>query len=73
MKIDKNKIEDFIVHFVAVIFAIAITLAIMAITFGITFGVLYFLCWLFRLAFSWQIAFGIWLLVEVVICIRNKW
>lgn len=49
---------------------IIITLVVLAICYGISFGItgliIKGICWAFGLAFSWKLAFGIWLVLALV-------
>ena len=49
---------------------IIVTLIILVICYGIGFGItgliIKGICWAFSLAFSWKVAFGIWLIMILV-------
>lgn len=54
----------------AVILLIIVFAVVEAASFGLVAGVFWLICWAFGLTiFSWKIAFGIWLVLEVVIAI----
>lgn len=52
------------------IIGIIVTLIILAVFYGISFGItgliIKGICWAFGLAFSWKLAFGIWLVLALV-------
>lgn len=52
--------------FGTIILAIAIIIFACAVSFGITSVLIYGICWAFNFAFSWKIAFGIWLLMALL-------
>lgn len=45
---------------------IAIVIALLLASFGFTALLVKCLCWAFRYAFSWKIAFGIWILLTLI-------
>lgn len=52
------------------VIGIIITLIILAVFYGISFGItgliIKGICWAFGFAFSWKLAFGIWLILALV-------
>lgn len=52
------------------VIGIIVTLIILAIFYGISFGItgliIKGICWAFGFAFSWKLAFGIWLILVLV-------
>ena len=52
------------------VIGIIVTLIILAIFYGISFGItgliIKGICWAFGFAFSWKLAFGIWLILALV-------
>lgn len=52
------------------VIGIIIFLVILAICYGISFGItgliIKGICWAFGFAFSWKLAFGIWLILALV-------
>lgn len=55
---------------------LATTLALL-IVLGLNFllfaGLLYLICFCFSIAFTWKLALGIWLIVEIIkLCFSNK-
>lgn len=52
------------------VIGIIVTLIILAVFYGISFGItgliIKGICWAFGLAFSWKLAFGIWLILALV-------
>ena len=49
-----------------VLIGIIVVLGVYAISFGITGLIIKGVCWAFGLAFSWRLAFGIWLIMILV-------
>ena len=51
------------------VIGIVVTLVIVAICYGISFGItgliIKGICWAFGFAFSWKLAFGIWLILGI--------
>lgn len=45
---------------------IAIVIALLLASFGFTASLVKCLCWAFGYAFSWKIAFGIWILLTLI-------
>ncbi len=52
------------------VIGIVTTLIIVAICYGISFGItgliIKGICWAFGFAFSWKLAFGIWLILALI-------
>ena len=52
------------------VIGIIVTLIILAVFYGISFGItgliIKGICWAFGFAFSWKLAFGIWLILALV-------
>ena len=52
------------------VIGIIVTLVILAVFYGISFGItgliIKGICWAFGFAFSWKLAFGIWLILALV-------
>ena len=52
------------------VIGIIVTLIILAVFYGISFGItgliIKGICWAFGFAFSWKLAFGIWLILTLV-------
>jgi len=52
------------------VIGIVVTLVILAVFYGISFGItgliIKGICWAFGFAFSWKLAFGIWLILALV-------
>lgn len=46
--------------------AIIAILVYLALSFGFTSLLLYLACWAFGLAFSWKIAFGVWVVMALI-------
>lgn len=51
--IDKSYIITFII----------VLVLIFGLDFIITAGILFLICWCFQIAFTWKLAFGIWLII----------
>ena len=49
-----------------VLIGIAVILGFYAIGFGITGLIIKGICWAFGFAFSWKLAFGVWLILALV-------
>lgn len=52
------------------VIGIIVTLIILAVFYGISFGItgliIKGICWAFGFAFSWKLAFGVWLILALV-------
>lgn len=52
------------------VIGIIVFLVILAVFFGISFGltglIIKGICWAFKLAFSWRVAFGVWLVLILI-------
>lgn len=46
--------------------AIITLLIVLALDFGLFAGLIYIICWCLGIAFTWKLALGIWLIVEII-------